>query len=142
VLLCEETQSAAVLPIFFSHEGLATTWKRLGRTDEAGAARPVPTRLNILDLRLLVDAMLKPYSESQVDWTVARFVGLESASHVIASSLNELDAVGGVGSGRGSGDAAALHAEAAARKAAARAADPELDPPALAVAESPPPLVR
>ena len=130
VIVCEELQSPAVLPVFFTHGGLAATWKAKGH---AGAP---PTRLNILDLRLLVDTMLKPYDASQgVDWRVVRFLGDEQGSASLKHAFDELDAAGGLGTGRGRGDAAmdaaALAAEAAANAAAARTADPEVDPPPL-----------
>ena len=135
VIMCEELQSAAVLPVFLTHGGLASTWKA------AGHEGPPPKRLHILDLRMLVDQMLQPPGAERVNWSTVRFLGCERGSAVAESLVGELHAAGGFGSGKGSGDAAALAAEAdaaaAARAAAARRADPEHDPPLATAAAEP-----
>lgn len=52
----QELSSPTVLPVFLSHEALATTWTA------AGHAEPPPTRLSILDLRMLANEMLAPFA--------------------------------------------------------------------------------
>jgi len=136
VIVCDELQSATALPVFLTHAGLSATWKAAGRL---GAP---PTQLKILDLRLLVQTMLAPFRETGMDWRVVRFVGSELASRVVQQGLDHLDAAGGIGSGKASGDVAALAEEAAINKAALEAthalhsavlekADPDIHPPPL-----------
>ena len=155
VILCEELQSPTVLPAFFTHEGLSLTWRAVGKPG------PPPRTLKVLDLRLLVRTMLAPFSQTGADWSIARFVGCERASQVVQRGLDELAAAGGIGSGKGSGDAAALQMESALdaaaqqvaealEKAVIAKADPESEPPPLLedlpavplVPPVPPPLAR
>lgn len=147
VILCEELQSPTVLPAFFTHEGLTLTWRAVGKPG------PPPRALQVLDLRLLVRTMLAPFSQTGTDWSIARFVGCERASQVVQRGLDELAAAGGIGSGKGSGDAAALQMESALdaaaqqvaealEKAVIAKADPESEPPPLLddLPPEPPPL--
>lgn len=58
VFMCEELQTAAVLPVFLTREGLATTWKALNKPG------PPPTQLTVTDLRIVADEMQKDFKET------------------------------------------------------------------------------
>ena len=98
-------------------------------------ATPPPSQIQVLDLRLLVNTMLAPFSETRVDWRAVKFLGSESGAKVLDAGLKQLDAAGGIGSGKGSGDAAALASGEAGPSTPptppAPPADPEDEPPPL-----------
>jgi len=148
VILCDELCTPTVVPVFLTHEGLSACWKAAGREG------PPPKTLKIVDLRLLVPTMLEHASQSALDWRNVRFLGCENGSRALKHGLDELEASGGIGSGHGSGDRAALEAEAALNVAALQAkasleaavkkrADPESEPPPLLATPPPPsPMVN
>lgn len=96
VIMCDELQSNAVRPVFLTHEGFLEAWKATGST------APPPTKLQIMDLRVLVNTMLGRFEG--VDWQTVRFLGNKSGHCVVKKGLDDLEAAGGIGSGRGSGD--------------------------------------
>ena len=121
VILCDEVTSATVTPVFLDHAGLTLTWKAVGRSE------PPPSSLKIIDLRILINTMLAPDSKG-VNWTTARFLGVQSGHDMATAGLDQLEAAGGVGSGKGSGDGLKASVDTSLLRAPAEADD---DPPAL-----------
>ena len=107
VILCDELQSPAVLPIFLTREGLNATWAACEREG------PPPSKLQVIDMRLLVKKLLAPFAETGFDANIVRFLGSETAWNVVQRSLATrgapaaADGASGSGSGTSGGDAAA-----------------------------------
>jgi len=106
VFLCEELQSDAVLPVFFTREGVHSTWKLLGKDG------PPPDKITVTDLRILVGEMQKGFKETGCNWSIVRFLGSENGYN-------------GAKEGQRQDEARAAEATAAA------SADPTDEPPPL-----------
>jgi len=65
VFICEQLQSATILPVFFSPEDLAATWEKAGRSKD-----DLPEALTVMDLRMLVAQMQTDSSP----WEVIHFI--------------------------------------------------------------------
>ena len=124
VILCDEVTSATVTPAFLDHASFAATWKAVGRSE------PPSSSLKITDLRVLVNMILRCPASSGDNWTNVRFLGLQSAHDMATAGLDQLEAAGGVGSGKGSGDRQVQEAEARP-KVSSSPPDPADEPPAL-----------
>ena len=85
VFMCEELQTPAVLPVFLTREGLATTWKALGK------AGPPPTQLTVTDLRIVADEMQKSFKESGCDWSIVRFLGSEQGWNAVKEGMEQAE---------------------------------------------------
>lgn len=88
VLLCEQLQSATVLPVFLTHEGLVATWKACRKEG------PPPAKLQVIDMRTLAGKMLAPYHETGLDARIVRFLGSESGFELVKKGLDSTENAG------------------------------------------------
>ena len=86
VLMCQELQSAVVLPVFLTHDGLVATWQACGKEG------PPPSKLQVMDMRILAGKMLAPYKETGFDANIIRFLGSETGWDLVKGSRDKLEA--------------------------------------------------
>jgi len=96
VFMCEEIQSATVLPVFLTREGLASTWKALGKEG------PPPTQVTVTDLRIVVEEMQKGFKETGCDWSIVRFLGSEQGWNAVKEGMEQQEATAKAGAGASS----------------------------------------
>jgi len=74
LFMCEELTSDKVMPVFLSRTDMVDTWEQALKA--ARKTAPPPSKVSVMDLRILVKHMQQPSGE---DWSTVRFVGIQRA---------------------------------------------------------------
>ena len=88
VFCCDELQSAAVMPMFMSHEDLAHAWVLSGRKRE-----DLPEQITVMDLRLLAHQM---QTSDTFAWSTVQFLCSKTAVELVAEAKAQAQALVGI----------------------------------------------
>ena len=88
VFCCDELQSAAVMPMFMSHEDLAHAWVLSGRKREE-----LPEQITVMDLRLLAHQM---QTTDNFAWSTVQILCSKTAIELVEEAKAQAQALVGI----------------------------------------------